>query len=166
MHFLAWRILTLLRRRLRCREFSAECYYGYCVESGLGLQARLHAEQVEFLESFDRIDPRGPADFRQALRAQRDRARVGFFAMVRPAHVALVCDAVEHREHVAGLVGGGLQRSEQEELERFGSFVGEPVAMDRPDADTLAERGLAEDEIPALLCPQTRGPRLYFPDIP
>ena len=61
---------------------------------------------------------------------------------------------MEHREHVSRLVGGRLQRPQQAEPERFLALVGVAVAIDRPDAHSVAERRLAEHEVPPLARPE------------
>ena len=50
-------------------------------------------------------------------------------------------------EHVAGFVNGGLQRAPQAEAIRRVTRARIAVAMQRPDADSIAQRGLTEDPV-------------------
>ena len=68
--------------------------------------------------------------------------QVELFGVGLPAQVALVVDAVLHREHVPGLVGRGLERPQEAEAEGLGG-VRLPVPVDRPHPDPLPQRRLA-----------------------
>jgi len=61
------------------------------------------------------------------------------------------------RKHVSCLVRGDLQRSPQYELERLVIPVRIAQTMDRPDADPIAQRRLAEDIVPTLAGPEIFG---------
>ena len=85
--------------------------------------------------------------------AQNQSGRVGLGAVVAAVHAAFGGRAVANSQHVPRLVCGDLQGPAQ-----AGRQVGVRVALaiERPDADAVLERGLAEDEVPALAGPEVR----------
>src|SRR5207248_3425008 len=93
-----------------------------------------------------RVDPAGPPDLHLALGTEAHGPRIRLGPMVRSVHAALIRGAVSHAEHVARLVHGRLESPPQAGGE---VLVRVALTVERPDADPIAERRLAEDEVPA-----------------
>ena len=98
-----------------------------------------------------RVRPEAIPDLHLFLGAEPQGLAIGLVLMIAPVHAAVEPGAVPDAEHVAGLMHGDLQRPAQE---RQRLAPGVAHAVERPHADRLVERGLAEEEIPALPWPE------------
>ena len=114
----------------------------------------LLAEGVVTKDPSERIETQGPPELRLAFRAELERLTIAFVGIVRAIHAAFVSDAMADAEHVAGLVRRGARGADRAQLAHARPLVRIAVARHRPDADALAQRGLAEYEVPARTGPQ------------
>ena len=105
--------------------------------------------------TFGDIEADAPLQLAQTDRAEVQRATIAFGQMIRAVHQAVEKGAVSEAEHVTSFMGEHFTATAEQKrlIIRGASFAvkGRVVPRKAVNADALAQRGLAEHEVPRWL---------------